>query len=163
MIDDTPVSEFASLLSSRLLENIPLIKTPEEARWRIITETVDAMYKVFTGKVLNAFNKAAAEMYDIDLGIMIESIDGLPKTHLGHDDVLKYLRISRAKAGFVGQFYGKGTDGHAAALLAMMELQENLKKVLEYIEPINKKLNPVAIATAKTSPDTSNNASGNVH
>lgn len=141
MINDTSTPEFESLLTPRLLNGVPLVATPEKDRWRIIGDTVDAMYKVFTGKVLNSFNQQAAEVFDIDLGDMIEAIDNLLEKRKGHVEILHYLRICRAQAGLAAQFYGVAPTEHAVALQAMMDLQENLQNALDYIRPINDELN----------------------
>jgi hypothetical protein len=148
-MDDTSSPNFESLLTPRLENGAPLIKTPESAKWRIIAETVEAMYKLFFRTPLNAFNQDVAEVYDTDLGLMMEAMDQSPSPddspeYEGSTDAIKSLGKCRSYASTVAQYFNKSPAEHQAATQAAMDLQETLKEALEYITPISDKLNPSA-------------------
>ena len=144
-MDDTSSPNFESLLTPRLENGAPLLETPERAKWRIIAETVEAMYKLFFRTPLNAFNQDVAEVYDTDLGLMMEAIDQSPSDsteYEGYANVMKLLGKSRSLASNVARYFDKSPAEHQAATQAAMDLQESLKEALEYIKPISDKLNP---------------------
>jgi hypothetical protein len=146
-MDDTSSPGFESLLTPRLLDGVLLIDTPEKDKWRIIAETVEEMHKLFFRTPLNAFSPDASEVYDTDLGLMMEAMDQSPSPsdspeYEGCTDAIKLLGKCRSYASTVALYFGKSPAEHQAATQAAMDLQETLKEALEYIKPISEKLSP---------------------
>jgi hypothetical protein len=143
MNDDTSAPKFESLLTPRLLNSTPLLQTGEKEKWSIIAETVEVMYKLFYRTPLNAFGRAGGEMYETDLGLMMEAIDLSPSDsseYEGYGEVIRLLGKSRSLASNVARYFDSSPAEHQAATDAMMLLQETLREAFEYIKAISEKL-----------------------
>lgn len=138
-----PTTEFPSLLAVRLLENTPLIETPEKDKWRIIAETVDEMHGRFHDTLLKKFTSPVFEMFERDLMTITSTIVNAPKKYDDHDKILELLRTCRRKASLAGSYYNsKAPIDRDAGYQAATDLETNLYYVLEYITQICKALDP---------------------
>jgi hypothetical protein len=159
-VSDESLSPTLSLLTARLpKQSSDFVKISEQLRWRVCKETIAALHDLIFEIVIDDFDAEVAKMYEECLRRMMSSIDqsaekykyGKNEHYEGYQQVLDYLGACRADLGVVIRYHGKSPAEHQAAMVAVNALQKHLKKVLQYVKPIDKWLNPETAATGPPS------------